>query len=232
MEENSCDIRAKKSNCCASKEAEPVQIDLKSHWDKTYKNSNIQKMGWFEDFPEPSFRLIEKCELKSNARLLDVGVGATTLIDELLKKRYESIIASDISANAMEELKIRLGADSNQVEWIVDDLLYPEVLDKIEPVDLWHDRAVLHFFNEIGEQDAYFSLLKKLVKQNGFVIIAVFNLDGAEKCSGLPVFRYNEKMLLDKLGINFLLLENFNFSYTMPSGDKREYVYTLFKRLK
>ncbi len=230
MEENSCDINAKNSCCCTSKETEPMQIDLKSYWDKAYKNSVTNKLGWHEDFPEPSLQLIDKCALKSHARILNVGVGATTLIDELINKDYKEIIGSDISANAMEELKRRLGADSGQVEWIVDDLLSPEKLDKLEPVDLWHDRAVLHFFNEADEQDAYFSLLKKLVKQNGFVIIAAFNLRGAETCSGLPVFRYNEKMLLEKLDGDFSLLEYFDFTYTMPSGDKREYVYTLFKR--
>jgi hypothetical protein len=88
----------------------------------------------------------------------------------------------------------------------------------------------LHFFNEADEQDAYFLLLKKLVKQNGFVIIAAFNLHGAETCSGLPVFRYNEKMLSEKLDSDFSLMEYFDFTYTMPSGDKREYVYTLFQR--
>lgn len=230
MEENSCDINANNSCCCASKETEPVQIDLKSYWDKAYKNSITNKLGWYEDFPEPSLRLIDKCVLKSDARILNVGVGATTLIDELLNKGYDQVIGSDISANAMEEIKSRLGADSDQVEWIVDDLLFPEKLDEIEPVDLWHDRAVLHFFNKSDEQDAYFSLLKKLVKRNGFVIIAAFNLRGAENCSGLPVFRYDKKMLSEKLDRDFSLVEYFDFTYTMPSGDKREYVYTLFKR--
>jgi len=231
MEENSCDISAKNACCCSSNETEIPKNNLKDHWDNAYENAVIQKLGWYEDFPEPSLRLIEKCNLDLNARLLNVGVGATTLIDELLRKNYRNILASDISETAIYELKSRLAENSKKVEWIVDDLIHPKELNKIESVDLWHDRAVLHFFNNKSEQDKYLSLLKNLVKQNGFVIIAVFNLEGADTCSGLPVFRYNEEMLSNKLGDDFSLQESFNFTYTMPSGDKRKYVYTLFKRM-
>ena len=231
MEENSCDINAKNACCCSSNETEISKNDLKDHWDNAYENAVIQKLGWFEDFPEPSLRLIEKCNLDLNARLLNVGVGATTLIDELLRKNYNNIIASDISKNAIDELKIRLAEKSEKVKWIVDDLMNPIELNKVEPVDLWHDRAVLHFFNDKSEQDKYFSLLKKLVKQNGFVIIAVFNLEGADTCSGLPIYRYCENMLSEKLGNEFSLQESFDFTYTMPSGDRREYVYALFRRI-
>lgn len=228
IEENSCEINTK--NSCCSREKNLIKKDLKSHWDNTYLNSRVDKLGWYEDFPEPSLRLIEKCELDMNARMLHVGVGATTLVNALLTKGFHNIIASDISKKAIDTLQDRLQDKSEEVNWIVDDLLAPKELNKIEPVDLWHDRAVLHFFNEESEQDAYFSLLKKLVRQNGYVIIAVFNLNGAENCSGLPVFRYDDKLLSEKLGSDFSLMESFDFIYTMPSGDKREYLYALFQR--
>ena len=98
-------------------------------------------------------------------------------------------------------------------------------------IDLWHDRAVLHFFHERSSQDAYFALLQKLVRPGGYVIIAAFNLNGAPTCSGLPVFRYDARMLQEKLGENFKLLEAFDHTYTQPSGDTRAYVYTLFRRI-
>ncbi len=88
----------------------------------------------------------------------------------------------------------------------------------------------MHFFQDIVSQDAYFNLLRKLVRKEGYVIIAAFNLDGALKCSGLPVFRYNAMMLQERLGEEFDLKEAFDFTYTMPSGDTREYIYTLFQR--
>lgn len=208
-----------------------LKKNLKAHWNKTYERNDIDKLGWFEENPEPSLQLIEKCNLDKKASILNIGAGATTLVDELLKEGFENAIANDISTTALDKLKSRIGEESSKVNWIVDDVTKPIKLKLLESVDLWHDRAVLHFFTEKEEQDTYFELLKKLLKPNGFVIIAVFNLEGATKCSGLPVFRYDEKMLQEKLGLGFELIEAFDYTYIMPSGQERPYVYTLFKRL-
>jgi cyclopropane fatty-acyl-phospholipid synthase-like methyltransferase len=202
----------------------------RTHWNSVYVKSPIEKLGWYEEDPEPSLRLIEKCNLNMNDIILNVGTGTSTLIDELLKKGYENIIANDLSSQALETLKSRLGKKNNEVRWIVDDLTQPNELAKLEPIDLWHDRAVLHFFTNEKDRKIYFALLNKLVKANGYVIIAAFNLQGAEKCSGLPVFRYNANMLLNALGSSFEMIESFNYTYTMPSGDTREYIYTLFRK--
>ena len=113
---------------------------------------------------------------------------------------------------------------------MVDDLTNPSELLKLKNVDLWHDRAVLHFFTEEKQQKAYFDLLKGALKPKGFVILAEFNLEGAKKCSGLDVFNYNEEMLQERLGSDFELLKSFNYTYTQPSGNTREYVYTLFQK--
>jgi cyclopropane fatty-acyl-phospholipid synthase-like methyltransferase len=176
-------------------------------------------------------RLIRKCNLKKNASILNVGAGATTLVDALLDEGYEGVIASDLTACALERLKERLGKNSSRVDWIVDDLTHPEKLNGLAKVDLWHDRAVLHFFQMKKEQQTYFDLVRNLLKKGGYVIIAAFNLQGAEKCFGLPVHRYDEAMLQERLGEEFELKEAFNFNYMAPSGDSREYVYTLFQRL-
>lgn len=207
-------------------------MDLKLHWNKTYERAEIDKLGWYEENPEPSLRLIEHCNFDKKALILNVGTGASRLVDELLDEGYEHIIANDISASALDKLKLRLGERENKIHWVVDDLIQPTQLCNLEQVDLWHDRAVLHFFSDKKEQDAYFDLLRKLVKKNGFVIIATFNLESATKCSGLPVFRYDKKMLQEKLGGDFELIEAFDYSYTMPKGETRKYIYTLFKRIE
>lgn len=204
---------------------------LQSYWDKIYGKKEIELLGWYEEIPEQSLKLINRCGLKNNARILNVGTGASTLIDKLLEQGYNNIIASDISNTSMEKLKLRIGESmSNKISWIVDDLTNPKELIKLDGVDLWHDRAVLHFFTESQDQDAYFNLLDKVVVTGGYVIIAVFNPKGATMCSGLPVVRYNSDDIANKLGSNYLLLEKFNYTYTMPSGDTREYIYTLFKK--
>ncbi len=206
--------------------------DLKSYWNKVYDKNEVNQLGWYENNPEPSIKLIDNCKLNKNARILNVGAGASTLIDSLLENGYKNVIATDISVSSLEKLKNRLGKDnSEKLSWIVDDLTKPLHLNEIEPVDLWHDRAVMHFFVNENDQNTYFSLLKKLVKKDGYVIISSFNTDGATMCSGLPVFRYDKYMLQEKLGKQFDLQEFFNHSYTMPSGGTREYIYTLFKRI-
>lgn len=204
---------------------------MKEHWDRVYEKTALKDLGWYEENPEPSLRLVSECKLTKNASILNVGTGASTIVDELLSLGFRNIIATDISQRAMGSLRERLGMErSHKIKWVLDDLTKAQALPMMDPVDLWHDRAVLHFFNEPREQDAYFSLLKKLVKNMGFVIIATFNLKGPSKCSGLPVHRYNQEMLHEKLGEEFQLKKAFDYTFVNPSGDTREYIYTLFRR--
>ena len=206
--------------------------DLQTHWETIYTKKQVDKLGWFEKDPVPSLELIARCNLSQDSSILNVGAGATRLVDELLELGYTNIIANDLSREALERLKSRLGKKtSDQVKWIVDDLTNPSELKLLEPVDLWHDRAVLHFFTDHQEQASYFKLLNQLVKPGGYAIIAAFNLQGAPSCSGLPVFRYNQQMLQERLGNDFFLQEAFDHNYIMPSGDERAYIYTLFKRM-
>jgi len=222
-----------KSTCSCCSDKSSGITDFIGHWNKTYDKNATEKLGWYEDKPEKSLQLIEKCELNKNAAILNVGAGSTTLIDELLKQEYTNLIANDLSSSAIEKLQERLGADRHKVKWIIDDLTFPSELAKLEnEIDLWHDRAVLHFFTGKYEQDAYFSLLRRLVKKNGYAIIAVFNLNGATKCSGLPVLRYDENMIHLKLGEDFELIDAFNHTYTQPSGNTRAFIYTLYKKIK
>ncbi|NEW80197.1 MAG: class I SAM-dependent methyltransferase, partial [Gelidibacter sp.] len=169
--------------------------------------------------------------LPKEAFIFNAGAGATTLISELLAKGYENLVVNDISSVALAELKNHLMVPKNAyIKFIVDDLTNPSELLKLKNVDLWHDRAVLHFFTEEKQQKAYFDLLKSVLKPKGFVILAEFNLEGAKKCSGLEVFNYNEEMLQERLGSDFELLKSFNYTYTQPSGNTREYVYTMFQK--
>jgi len=204
--------------------------DLQSHWNKIYERSPIDKMGWYEEDPEPSLSLINKYLSNKDSRILNVGAGASMLVDRLLEEGYEAVIANDLSLKALKRLKSRLGLEEHKVEWIIDDLTKPHALLKLYPVNLWHDRAVLHFFNDEEAQTTYFNLLRLLVAKDGIAIIAAFNLDGADNCSGLPVHRYNKEMLQSGMGPDFELLDAFNHTYTMPSGDTSEYIYTVFKR--
>jgi len=208
-----------------------IDFNFENHWNNAYKKTPITSLGWFEENPKQSIKLIEACNLPKNARIFNAGAGATTLIEKLLDKGHSNIIVNDISSSALVELKNNLSTHNHSnVEFLVDDLTNPTALLKLKNIDLWHDRAVLHFFTEKSQQNTYFELLKKVIKIGGFVILAEFNLEGAKKCSGLPVFNYNEMMLQERLGNNFKLLKSFNYTYMQPSGNTREYIYTLFQR--
>lgn len=210
---------------------EKEKVDFEKHWNAAYQKSPITNLGWYEENPKPSIELIEACNLPKEAFIFNSGAGATTLIAELLKKDYVNIVVNDIAAAALAELKNNLPLYKNaQIQFVVDDLTNPSELLKLKNVDLWHDRAVLHFFTEEKQQKAYFDLLKGALKPKGFVILAEFNIEGAKKCSGLDVFNYNEEMLQERLGSDFELLKSFNYTYIQPSGNTREYVYTLFQK--
>lgn len=225
---NSCNEKNNTTSCGSVPKAE--KVNDKNHWETVYTKYDHTELGWFEENPQPSLDLIELCELNSKSTILNVGAGATTLVDKLIDLEYSNILATDISENALNVLTNRISSNEN-VKTIIDDLTRPTLLNEMESVDLWHDRAVLHFFTEDKDQDTYFDLLKSKVNTEGFVILAMFNLEGATKCSGLPIKQYNAELLSEKLGADFKLQKAFNHTYVMPSGNSREYVYTLFKRL-
>lgn len=204
-------------------------IDYVTHWNKVYTNAEIENLGWYENDPKESLELIEKCKLDKDAAIFISGAGATTLVDELLERKYTNIIANDIAETALISLKSRIGR-SEAVKFVIDDLTSPKKLQFLPKIDLWIDRAVLHFFLKEEDQKSYFDILKQLVKPDGFVIIAAFNLEGAKKCSGLDVYNYNADMIANRLGNEFNLLTTFDHTYVMPSGGERPYVYTLFQR--
>lgn len=202
--------------------------NLKEHWNNAYSSKPVEKLGWYETDLSPMLKLIEQTKLTKDARIINIGSGSTTLIDQLINLKYTNLIATDISEVALNNLTERVG--KQKIQSIVDDLTNPQVISTIKPVDLWIDRAVLHFFTDPKEQKTYFDLLSKTIKPNGYAIFAQFNTQSAKFCSGLPVFQYDKEKLSKQLGDDFSLMEAFNYTYTMPSGDKREYIYTLFKK--
>jgi len=153
-----------------------------------YSSNDTRILGWYEETPTPSIKLLSKCNISKDAAILDVGAGATTLIDFLINNGYTNITVVDISEVAIERLKERLGKEKSVlVKWIIDDLSQPEHVSQLRDVTLWHDRAVLHFLLEESWQQTYFSTLKKVVKKDGYVIISAFSIGGAKKCSGLDI---------------------------------------------
>jgi ubiquinone/menaquinone biosynthesis C-methylase UbiE len=208
-----------------------MDSSMKDHWNKVYSSRDVDKLGWYEEIPEPSIRLMSKFHINKDESVLDVGAGASKFIDYLISQGFTNIIAADISEMALNKLKERLGEEkASRVRWIVDDITHPTYIQNLRDISLWHDRAVLHFLLKENQQQEYLSTLKKVIKRGGYVIIAAFSLEGAKRCSGLDVKNYDQDMLAKFLGEDFSLLEYFDYTHYMPSGEPRPYIYTLFQK--
>lgn len=202
----------------------------KGHWNRIYAQIPIDQLSWYEEEPTPSLQLVEKCGIYKSDLIVDIGSGASTLIPRLLALGYRNIYAVDISDVAIGKARDVLGEKSREIHWMVDDVTHPKELLELREVSLWHDRAVFHFLTEEQQRLQYLSTVKRLVKTGGFVIIATFALDAPDKCSGLPVQRYSVENLVDTIGEGFELAESLNYTYTMPSGYLRPYIYAVLRK--
>lgn len=203
----------------------------KEHWNKVYTNNPITQLGWYEAQSFPSVQLIERCAVPKHYPIIDIGSGTSTLISDLLELGYQNLYPIDISDVALEKAKAVLGKErAAQVHWIVDDITNPSSVLQLQNAAVWHDRAVFHFLTEEQHRQTYHSLLQKIVMPGGFVIMATFAMDGATKCSGLPVQRYSAESLSEFFGDGFRLVESSDYTYQMPSGELRPYVYTRFQK--
>jgi hypothetical protein len=162
---------------------------------------------------------------------LDVGVGASTLVDALLKEGFTDIVGVDISRVGLDKLAARLADEGrDRVRLIVDDITHPKDMLEVGPVSLWHDRAVLHFLLDDAQTRAYADTLRAMVREGGYVIISIFKKGGAKMCSGLNIKNYDHLMIQDLLGKDFTMLEHFDHLYHTPRGSPRPYLYTLSQR--
>jgi SAM-dependent methyltransferase len=203
----------------------------KRHWNKVYSSKPTTQLGWYEANPATSLEFLQQCALDKNEPILDVGAGATTFVDHLLVAGYQNVIALDISQVALDQLQDRLGEErAAQVQWISDDITKPSRMLALGQVALWHDRACLHFMIEDSQQQAYVSVLKQVLRPDGYAIISAFAVGGADKCSRLDVINYDDAGLCDLLGEEFELKTSEQYTYTMPSGDLRPYVSALFRK--
>src|SRR5210317_2139339 len=145
-----------------------TNINYNEHWDNVYQTKDDDQLGWFEKDPEPTLKLINKCNLNPNASILNVGAGTTRLIDALIERGFTNIIANDLSTAALQKLEQRILKNYDfKLKCIVDDLTNPKDLIRLQNIDLWIDRAVLHFFLLEEDQKTYFNVIKKVVRKGG-----------------------------------------------------------------
>jgi ubiquinone/menaquinone biosynthesis C-methylase UbiE len=200
-------------------------MDARSHWESIYSTRAVDEMSWYQREATVSLRLIQGVTSDRNAAILDVGGGASTLVDSLVSLQCTNLTVLDIAANALANARARLGPDAERVRWIAGDVLTLDLPD--HSVDLWHDRAVFHFLTSKEDRRRYVSQVRRVLRPNGHVIVATFAEDGPTKCSGLPVVRYDGEHLHGEFGEGFQLLTTIREAHTTPSGARQLFRYCL-----
>jgi ubiquinone/menaquinone biosynthesis C-methylase UbiE len=202
-------------------------MDFQKHWSEVYQNKAPDNVSWYQEKPELSLKLIEGTGLSENARIIDVGAGASTLVDHLLELGYSDLSLMDISAESLEISKKRVGEKSLRLKWLVGDVTKIE-LPKTA-YDIWHDRAVFHFLTEEAQQKAYLEKIRASLAPKGHLIIATFASDGPLQCSGLDVMRYDAASLEKFFGKDFSLLSSYSESHITPWTSEQKFVYCHFQ---
>ena len=198
-------------------------MDRKLHWQNVFCSKASSEVGWYQPHLRLSLELIAQTGLGKSARILDVGGGDSTLVDDLVAQGYSNVSVLDISSTALDRAKARLGARADQVNWIEADIIQAE-LPSLH-YDLWHDRAMFHFLTSAEDRKSYASAVERALKPQGHLIVATFAADGPQQCSGLETMRYSPEKLLAEFGENLTLVKNLPEAHRMPSGTLQKFSY-------
>jgi len=202
-------------------------VSRKAHWENVYATKGEREVSWYQESPAPSLELIALAGLSDDASIIDIGGGASRLVDALVDRNVWRITVLDLSAAALDAARQRLGNRAAGVEWVVADVT---IWEPSETYDLWHDRAAFHFLTDPAHQSVYVDRLRKAVKPGGHAIIGTFALDGPERCSGLPIVRYDAASLSAMLGTDFKLIDARRHDHATPWGAVQRFQFSTFRR--
>lgn len=205
-----------------------TNVERHFHWENVYQTKGESDVSWFQRNPAISLDLIRATGTTNTASVIDIGGGASRLVDVLLDAGFENVTVLDLSEKALATSKARLGARAAKVEWIAADVT---TWRPPQTYDVWHDRAAFHFLTDPKDRAAYAERLLQAVAPGGHVIIGTFALDGPERCSGLPVVRYDATSLGAVLGPSFCLVESRNDTHKTPAGTIQRFQFSRFRRL-
>ena len=199
----------------------------KDHWDAVYTTKSSDEVSWYESDPTITLDLIQQVSPPPKS-VIDVGGGQSFLVDRLLDSGINKVAILDISNVALARTKERIGERAASVEWIEADVTS---ISNVGTFDLWHDRAVFHFLTEPKDRESYLKLASKSIPVGGYMIIGTFATDGPDKCSGLPVCRYDAESMASTLGDRFSLIESQNYLHTTPWGKEQHFFFGVFQRV-
>lgn len=206
----------------------PVTMSTRSHWDQTYSTKGERQVSWYRPHLEVSLELLTKAGLNPKSRIIDVGGGASTLVDDLLDRGTSDITMVDLSATALAISRARLGECAAQVTWIVQDVT--RLVIEADSIDLWHDRAALHFLANEDDISRYVRIATRAIAPGGHAVIGGFAADGPVKCSGLPVVRRNPEEIAALFADRFSLVESRRELHVTPAGKPQPFAYALLRK--
>jgi 2-polyprenyl-3-methyl-5-hydroxy-6-metoxy-1,4-benzoquinol methylase len=192
-----------------------------------YTTKGEQEVSWYQARPEVSLELIASASSARHASVIDIGGGASRLPDTLLEAGFADVTVLDVSEAALATSRARLGSAASRINWIAADVT---MWEPTRQFDVWHDRAVLHFLTDPADRAAYVETLLKALRLEGTAIIGTFALDGPEKCSGLPVVRYDAAKLAQLLGASFTLVATKPHEHVTPWKSTQRFQFSVFRR--
>lgn len=203
-----------------------MESQRQDHWTRVYRQKAPSDVSWYQPQPEPSLNALDRFGAGPSNSLIDIGGGASNLVDELLRRGWSDVTVLDIAAPALEAARERLGSDAAKVHWQVADITdwRPS-----RQYNVWHDRAVFHFLTEPSQRAAYRRALADGLASGGLLVIATFALDGPDKCSGLMVQRYDPASLAAELGERFRLIESWREDHVTPWGATQLFNWCAFR---
>ncbi len=199
-----------------------------AHWETVYQTKGERDVSWFEESPVVSLDLIRATGVTAAASIVDIGGGASRLVDGLLDAGFSAVTVLDLSEHALAAAQARLGARGAKVRWIAADVT---AWQPSESYDVWHDRAALHFLTGAKDRAAYADCVARAVRPGGHVIIGTFAPDGPQRCSGLPVVRHDAGSLGAMLGASFRLMESRTHDHHTPMGAVQRFQFSRFRRM-
>jgi Methyltransferase domain len=197
------------------------------HWDQVYSTRPADAVSWFQPVPGPSLHALDDLRLPTSASLVDVGGGASSLVDRLIERGWSDLTVLDIAAPALEVSRTRLGPAADRVHWLVADVT---AWRPTRTYGVWHDRAVFHFLTEPEHRAAYRAAVEAGTEPGSHVVMATFGTDGPERCSGMPVQRYDAGGLAAELGPGFALGRAWRETHRTPGGNAQAFQWCVFSR--
>lgn len=201
--------------------------ERKYHWENVFATKAENEVSWFQPYPETSVKLLEECNPPLDGNVIDVGGGDSHFVDVLIDKGYKNIFVLDISANAIERAKKRLGKRAEQVNWIISDSS-----EFVPPVqfDFWHDRASFHFLTHEQQKANYVSIATSYIKPKGHLALGTFSDTGPEKCSGLKICQYNSVAMRERFSLGFDKVRCFNEDHQTPFNTPQNFIFCVFRK--